>query len=81
MKFEKVSFETFAKAVCDLPGMIYIDDSELHRLYDNIRIPQRSTERSAGYDFFSPISEYLHSLSLRQECAMENMNPILQAGL
>ena len=71
MKFEKVSFETFAKAVCDLPGMIYMADSELHRLYDNIHIPQRSTEKSAGYDFFSPISENLYSLSLRHETVVD----------
>lgn len=62
MKFEKVSFETFAKAICGLPGMIYVEESELHRLYDNIKLPQRSTEKSAGYDFFSPIADTLYPL-------------------
>ena len=42
--FEKVSYDEFKKAfnndVCDI--------------YDSIKLPQRATKGSAGYDFFAP---------------------------
>lgn len=40
--FEKISFEQFKKDVSD--------DGQL---YDEIKLPQRSTKFSAGYDFYS----------------------------
>ena len=45
-KFEKVSFEQYAKSI----GR----DVDLHTEYDNIKLPKRATTGSAGYDFFSP---------------------------
>ena len=47
-KFEKVSFEQYAKAIGD--------DVDIHNEYDNIKLPKRATIGSAGYDFFAPFS-------------------------
>lgn len=41
MKFEKVSFETFKT-------------NGTRDTYDGIRLPERATAKSAGYDFFAP---------------------------
>ncbi len=48
-KLEKVSFGEFKKAF-DLP------EQEVKEIYDNIKIPKRATEGSAGYDFYTPVS-------------------------
>lgn len=50
-KFDKVSFDQFAK---DCEGHDKSDD--LRKVYDNIQIPQRGTTLSAGYDFYLPYS-------------------------
>ena len=47
-KFEKVSFEQYAKSVGG--------DVDLYSEYDNIKLPKRATVGSAGYDFFAPFS-------------------------
>lgn len=47
-KFEKVSFEQYKAAVGD--------DTKWTNAYYDIKIPKRSTEFSAGYDFFAPFS-------------------------
>lgn len=52
-KFEKVSFEEFKKSWIDAE-MFYNNDEEIKEIYDNIKLPQRSTQRSSGYDFFFP---------------------------
>jgi dUTP pyrophosphatase len=46
MRFEKVSFEEFRK--------YFNIESAALEAYDNIRLPQRATPGSAGYDFFLP---------------------------
>lgn len=46
--FEKISFEQFKKDI--------IDDKEL---YNTLKLPIRGTQRSAGYDFHSPIDVVL----------------------
>lgn len=46
-KFEKISEEQFNKDIKSI--------SE-GTAYDDIKIPERSTAKSAGYDFYSPIS-------------------------
>lgn len=51
-KFEKVSFEQFAKD-CKI-NSINLTEKELKEAYDNIKLPVRGTSRSAGYDFFLP---------------------------
>ena len=47
-RFEKVSFEQFAK---DFESSVY----DVREVYDNLKLPKRATVGSAGYDFFSPI--------------------------
>ncbi len=53
-KFEKVSYEQFKK---DIIKHIGFDDEELIKtIYDDIKLPKRATQFSAGYDFYSPIT-------------------------
>ena len=53
-KFEKISYEQFKKdwtnTICEMP------EEKIKSIYDNIKLPQRATSRSAGYDFFLPSS-------------------------
>lgn len=48
-RFEKVSFEQFKEAY----NKLYVTNDDLIKeMYDSIRLPERSTKRSSGYDFF-----------------------------
>lgn len=47
-KFEKVSFEQYAKDF-ELEGNV-------QEIYDAIKLPKRATKYSAGYDFYAPIT-------------------------
>ena len=55
MYFEKISREQWTKDMLELYG---IKDptkdqlTEINNAYDNIKLPQRATEHSAGYDFY-----------------------------
>ncbi|MCM1335331.1 MAG: hypothetical protein NC084_04055 [Bacteroides sp.] len=50
--FEKVSFNQFLKGWKDtFPEST---EDKIRRIYDSIRLPQRATKGSAGYDFFAP---------------------------
>ena len=51
--FEKVSFDTFRKDLIRCGGKLSLD--QVGEIYKNIRLPERATEFSAGYDFYSPI--------------------------
>lgn len=53
-KFEKVSFGQFQKDWTDTFGAV--KETELKAIYDRIRLPQRATAGSAGYDFYSPLA-------------------------
>lgn len=60
-QFEKVSFEQFKRdwiKTLDTTDEININDESINKaikyIYDNIKLPKRSTTGSAGYDFFSP---------------------------
>ena len=54
MKFEKVTFETFYK---DLEKCyINLPKEEAMELYNNIKLPERKTSGSAGYDFYTPVT-------------------------
>lgn len=60
-QFSKVSFEQFSNDWIDtFPSVADLDGIELVRhlkgIYDDIKIPKRSTMGSAGYDFRSPMS-------------------------
>lgn len=48
IRFEKVSFEEFEKC---LPEEL---KDRAQELYSKIKLPQRATSLSAGYDFFAP---------------------------
>lgn len=54
IKFEKVSLEEYAKAVKNCFGDMYSQE-EIVRQWENIKLPQRATKGSAGYDFFLPL--------------------------
>lgn len=47
-QFYKVSFEEFKKAFEDM------DIDTVQAMYDEIKLPKRATQGSAGYDFFVP---------------------------
>ncbi|MDQ0361728.1 deoxyuridine 5'-triphosphate nucleotidohydrolase [Breznakia pachnodae] len=47
-QFYKVSFEEFKKAFEDM------EDDTVQAMYDEIKLPKRATQGSAGYDFFVP---------------------------
>ena len=52
-KFEKVSPEQFRKDFADaFPEY----EGEIDAIYKAIRLPERATKGSAGYDYFSPVS-------------------------
>lgn len=57
IKFEKISFKQFKR---DLERDIMkwntkmFTDTEIEEMYHGIRLPERSTRASAGYDFFAP---------------------------
>lgn len=53
-QFEKVSFEQYKKDMRDTYDML--TDEDIQEAYDNIKLPQRATKDSAGYDFYSPLS-------------------------
>ena len=55
MHFEKVTREQWTKDILDLynfenPSKEYL--ATINQMYDNIKLPQRATKHSAGYDFF-----------------------------
>lgn len=47
-EFEKVSFENFQEAMREA----FPEETEIGKIYDEIRLPRRATSGSAGYDFF-----------------------------
>lgn len=55
-KFEKVSFgQYFNDMVGDIKDIPKEElENRMHEIYDDIKLPVRSTEDSAGYDFFAP---------------------------
>lgn len=57
IKFEKVSYGQFKKDALNILGAL--DDDAIRKMYAEIRLPQRGTTGSAGYDFSSPISAHL----------------------
>ena len=63
-KFEKISYEQFVK---DIPSYVKDRDPKwLEYLYDEIRLPERATIGSAGYDFFFPYD----TISLASGCSI-----------
>jgi len=58
-KFERVSEEQFTN---DFYGVFGINSSNslISEIYDSIKLPQRATTGSAGYDFYSPVGLTIH---------------------
>lgn len=52
-KFAKVNFEDFLEAYAKY-GAGEVDKDYVREIYDDIRLPQRATAGSAGYDFYAP---------------------------
>lgn len=52
-KFQKVSYEQFHKDWKDT--FSHSSDADIQKIYAAIKLPQRATKGSAGYDFFLPM--------------------------
>ena len=50
--FEKVDFNQYKKDIQNI--MTGLSEEDIRTFYDNIKLPKRGTEASAGYDFFAP---------------------------
>lgn len=56
-KFEKVSYEQFSKDYESVRGTdINFTWGMTKSIYEGIKLPQRATKLSAGYDIYSPVS-------------------------
>lgn len=53
-KFEKVSYEQFKNDF--VKNYRELDDETIKEIYDEIKLPVRATNGSAGYDFYCPYS-------------------------
>lgn len=53
-KFYKVSYEQFQAAWADTFGQV--EEAEIQRIYEGIKLPKRATAGSAGYDFYAPMN-------------------------
>jgi len=57
-KFEKVSLGQFCydfRKLLPQEQLMEFTDQEAENIYEDLRLPERATEKSAGYDFFSPV--------------------------
>lgn len=52
--FHKVSYEQFLSGMNE--GFPEYTEGDIREIYDGIRLPERATKGSAGYDFFAPFS-------------------------
>ena len=52
-QFFKVSFEQYKEAYLDTYGAA--SEEETKTVYDDIKLPERATRGSAGYDFYAPV--------------------------
>lgn len=52
-EFQKVSFNQFENSTDDLPACC---TDSIKDIYSDIKLPERATSGSAGYDFFAPFS-------------------------
>lgn len=65
MKFKKVSLEQFVKDYIKANNIYSpdIDDDmllDIREIYSKIKLPERATKESAGYDFFIPYTVEFH---------------------
>lgn len=73
-KFEKVSFEEFKRAwnsIEDKSDYVIDEDlTDLQSIYDNIKLPKRATAKSAGYDFYAPLTFRIDSNLSAEKCVL-----------
>lgn len=60
-QFEKVSLEQFKKDCKKCFPEYSIEDEDIKNIYNSIKIPQRATAGSAGYDFFLPYNVTIYN--------------------
>ncbi len=62
IKFHKISYEQFFKDVVNLNAKnhVTVGEETIRSWWENIKLPQRSTKGSAGYDFFAPHGFFCH---------------------
>lgn len=53
-KFDKITFEDYEKSMRKYFPSYQWRPNELEMLYDQIRLPERSSKNISGYDFFAP---------------------------
>ena len=53
-QYFKVSEENFIQALRD--DFPQYSETEAKKIYESVKLPQRATKGSAGYDFFAPFS-------------------------
>ena len=53
-RFEKVSYEEFKSAWIKAHVIDTNREDKIREIYNNIKLPTRSTKRSSGYDFYYP---------------------------
>jgi dUTP pyrophosphatase len=53
-KFEKVSFDQFRKDWAKYDPAA--GEADVRKIYDALKLPQRATKGSAGYDFYAPVT-------------------------
>lgn len=53
-QFRKISHSQFYEDWTDIFGN-FISEEFIERIYNNIKLPERATKDSAGYDFYSPL--------------------------
>lgn len=58
--FEKVSFEQVKEYIKNVDGLKHMTDEEIANMIADLNKPRRSTEGSAGYDFFMPFDAMLN---------------------
>jgi dUTP pyrophosphatase len=54
IKFEKVTVDQFMKDFRSVNKGVIASDETLKDMYSKIKLPERATDKSAGYDFFMP---------------------------
>lgn len=59
-KFSKVEFNDFLEAYAKYNSG-EVDKDYVREIYDDIRLPQRATAGSAGYDFYAPYDLYFEN--------------------
>ena len=70
MRFEKVSLETFKKDL-NRNGLGWMPEDEVEDAWKNIKIPERKTKYSAGYDICTPINFHI----------LPNSNVVVPTGI